>query len=88
MNDWKSNKNLNQKRKRSGKESKIEDALLEWFFDKRALNVPISELLLNQKVEDLAYQFNITYFKDTNSWLCRWKERNQIKKKKKSWWSK
>ena len=46
LNDWKCNKNLNQKRKHSEKESEIEDALLEWFSEKRAHNVPISGLLL------------------------------------------
>ena len=77
LNDWKWNKNLNQKRKRSGKESKIEDALLEWFSEKRARNVPISGLLLEQKAEDLARQFKINDFKAINGWLCKWKERNQ-----------
>lgn len=81
-NDWKCNKNLNQKRKRTGKESEVEDALLQWFAEKRACNVPISGLLLNQKAEDLARQLNITDFKATNGWLCRWKERNQISFKK------
>ena len=41
-NDWKCNKNLNQKRKCSGKESEIKDALLERFSEKRSCNDPLS----------------------------------------------
>ena len=78
LNDWKCNNNLNQKRKRFGKESEIEDALLEWFSEKRALNIPISGLILGQKAEDLAPQFKINDFKATNGWLCRWKVKNEI----------
>ena len=70
------NKNLNQKRKRSGKESEIEDVLLEWFSEKRARSVPISGLLLKQEAEDLAHQFKINDFKATNGWLFRWKVKN------------
>ena len=42
LNDWKCNKNLNQKRKLSGKEFEIEDALLERFSEKRARTDPFS----------------------------------------------
>ena len=47
----KCNRNLNQKRKWTGKESEIEDALFERFSEKLAHNVSISGLLLNQKAE-------------------------------------
>ena len=63
MNDWKCNRNLNEKQKCPGKESEIENALLEWFFKKRARNIPISGLLLKQKAEDLARQFKIIVLK-------------------------
>ena len=66
MNDWKRNKNLNQKRKRSGKESETEKALLEGFSEKRVRIVAISGLLLEQKAEDSAHQFKINDFKTTN----------------------
>ena len=82
LNDWKCNKNLNQKRKRSEKESETEDALLEWFPEKKARNVPIEWLLLEQNVEDLARQFKINYFKAASGWLRRWKIGNQIYLKK------
>ena len=63
-------------------ESEIEDGLFEWFPEKRAHNVPISGLLLEQKAEDLVRQFKINGFKATNGWLFRWKVRNQIHLKK------
>ena len=65
MNDWKRNKNLKHENVLE-KESDIENSLLECFSEKRTRNIPISRLLLNQKVVDLAGQFNTIDFKVTN----------------------
>lgn len=78
LNAVKRNANPNLKRQRSGKEAAIEEALLRWFYEAQALNVPINGLILSQKAEDLARELNISNFKVTNGWMCRWKKRNQI----------
>ena len=82
MNDWKYNKNLNQKQKRSGKKSEIEDVPLEWFSKKRARNVPMIGLLFQHKAEDLSRQFKIKDFKPTNGWLYGCKKPNLFLQKK------
>lgn len=78
LNAIKRNANPNLKRQRSGKEAAIEDALLRWFYEVQALNAPINGIILSQKAEDIARELNISNFKVTNGWLCRWKKRNQI----------
>ena len=67
-----------KRRKRCEKESQIEDALLQWFSEKLALNNPVCGFLLKQKAKALARQFKINDFKAINVWLFRRKVRNQI----------
>lgn len=78
MDEWRGNTNTNMKRKRCGKESAVEEALLKWFQDKRKCHVPISGLVLEEKANEIAKILNIDDFKATSGWLSRWKSRNQI----------
>lgn len=78
LNAVKRNANPNRKRQRFGKVAAIEEALLQWFYEARTLKVPINDLILSQKAEDIARELNINNFKVTNGWMCRWKKRNQI----------
>lgn len=72
------NANPNLKRQRSGKQAAIEEALLRWFYEIQAIDGPINDLMLSQKAVDIARELNVSNFKVTNGWLCRWKKRNQI----------
>lgn len=72
------NANPNLKRQRSGKQAAIEEALLRWFYEIQAIDGPINDLILSQKAVDIARELNVSNFKVTNGWLCRWKKRNQI----------
>lgn len=78
LNAVKRNANPNRKRQRFGKVAAIEEALLQWFYEAQTLKVPINDLILGQKAEDIALELNINNFKVTNGWMCRWKKRNQI----------
>ena len=82
LNAMKCNANPNLKRQRSGKEATVEEALLRWFNEVQALGVPINGIILSKKAADIAQELNISNFKATNGWLCRWKKRNQISFKK------
>ena len=82
LQDWQNNSNLDRKRKRTGKAEKVEKALLRWFAQARSRQLPISGPLLTEKATQLAEGLGIQDFKATDSWLQRWKERNNIKFKK------
>lgn len=82
INDWRANSKSTQKRKRSGRDSDVEQALAEWFTEKRARNVAISGPVLKEKAEEIAENFGNANFKATNGWFCRWKNRSQVSFKK------
>jgi len=82
LQDWQNNSNLDRKRKRTGKAEDVEEALLRWFAQARSRQLPISGPLLTEKATQLAEGLGIQDFKATDSWLQRWKERNNIKFKK------
>jgi hypothetical protein len=48
--------------------------LLEWFRQKRALNIPIQGPVLRQKAEEIALKLN-TEFTPSNGWLDRFRKR-------------
>ena len=65
---------LGRKKLKTSKYEKIEGVLLEWFTQKRALNIPIQGPLLKQKADEIALQLNIN-FKPSNGWLEIFKKR-------------
>ena len=65
----------------------VEEALYMWFYSKRALNIPISDDLLRDKVKDFCDLFKceeelrekIDNFRCSNGWLAKFKSRYNIK---------
>jgi len=57
----------NIKRKRTGKDGEVEDALMEWYEFAKRRRVPLSGPTLCQKAEDLAWS-RVTELAITNSW--------------------
>jgi len=56
---------------------------LRWFAQARSRQLPISGPLLCEEATQLAESLRIEEFRATDGWLQRWKERNNIKLKKK-----
>ncbi|XP_019624404.1 PREDICTED: tigger transposable element-derived protein 6-like [Branchiostoma belcheri] len=78
MRQWECNSNPNRKRKREGKSGEVEEALMRWFVNARAKNVPLSGPILMEKARQLAESLGDENFKPTDGWLGRWKQRNGI----------
>lgn len=72
------NEQRGRKRKRSGQNNDVDQALKEWFFMAREKNLPISGPLLKTKAEELARIMNKTDFRATNGWFSRWLKRENI----------
>uniref|UniRef100_V5G286 Tigger transposable element-derived protein 4 n=1 Tax=Anoplophora glabripennis TaxID=217634 RepID=V5G286_ANOGL len=68
-----------QKRKRTGKDPDVEDALLEWFTIVTGCGVQVIGPMLHGKAEDLARKLGHEEFTATDGWLNRWKGRHTIK---------
>nr|AOE48153.1 CENP-B-like protein 1 [Locusta migratoria] len=62
-----------RKKLKTGKYEQVEVVLLEWFRQKRALNLPIDGNILRKKAVDIALKLNID-FKPSNGWLYRFKK--------------
>lgn len=58
--------------------SDVDQALLKWFQQQRALNLPISGPILKIKAEILAKHLGVENFVCSNGWLTRFKERHRI----------
>ena len=59
----------------------MENYLVEWFLDKRQLNVPINGPILMAKANEFAsmcLDVRCRDFKPSNGWLGRFKKRNNI----------
>ncbi|XP_029460970.1 tigger transposable element-derived protein 3-like [Rhinatrema bivittatum] len=77
LSEWLKGGNQDRKRKRDGKDARIEDALFRWFTAARDHGIPISGPVLMEKARDLAVAMGIE-FEPTSGWLSRWKKRNNI----------
>ncbi|XP_062566667.1 tigger transposable element-derived protein 4-like [Saccostrea cucullata] len=69
---------LSRKSHRSVPHETVDAALLEWFYEKRQENIPISGPILLQKSEDLAKKLGDHSFKSNTGWLDRFKNRHGI----------
>ena len=67
-----------RKRFRYSKNENIDEALYEWFKEKRAMNIAVNGPILMEKAEDFACLYNIGDFKSNNDWFDRWKKRYNI----------
>lgn len=56
----------------------MEDALLIWFKQARALNIPVSGPILKEKAKKLALVLGYVEFQCSDGWLDRFKKRNGI----------
>lgn len=65
---------LDRKKQKPGKYDKVEIVLLEWFRQKRALNLPLSGPIIREKAEDIARRLNVE-FTASNGWIDRFKKR-------------
>ena len=63
---------------RSSSHVNVENALLDWFKEKRNQNIPLSGPILLSKAEDLAQKLSDNSFKGNTGWLDRFKARHGI----------
>ncbi|XP_048006503.1 tigger transposable element-derived protein 4-like [Leguminivora glycinivorella] len=61
-----------------GKFEKLENVLVEWLHQARALNLPISGPILCEKARKIAENLQITDFTESNGWIDRFKNRHGI----------
>lgn len=75
-----SNANLQRKRKRESPHEEVGDALVLWFQQMLAKNVPINGPLMLEKAKQLALELGHEDFDPDRNWLDRLKKRHNIKK--------
>lgn len=78
---WDNLKNVfvsKSKRARSSQYTALDDALLQWFKQQRALNIPINGPVLESKANDFAAKIKMDGFTCSNSWIQRFRERHGI----------
>lgn len=63
---------------RTDRSVELDKSVFEWFSRKRALNLPVSGPLLQEKARDLAEKLGITDFKASNGWLEKFKSCHNI----------
>ena len=71
-----------RKRKRSGKDPAVDEAMVQWISASREKNAPLSGPLVMQKAEEMAKKMGKETFKATNGWFERFKKREGLKTKK------
>ena len=76
------NELMTRKRKRSGKDEQVDQALKKWFMEVREKDACVNGPLLKQKAEELARKMGKESFKATNGWFCRWLQRENVTYKK------
>ncbi|XP_067882261.1 tigger transposable element-derived protein 6-like isoform X2 [Heterodontus francisci] len=74
--EWHNNCNPDRKRKREGRDSDVDTALLQWFQIARAQHVLVSDEVLAAKAKGLADAMQIRNFVPTVGWINRWKARH------------
>lgn len=67
-----------RKRLRRATYADVEEALLKWFVDARARNIPISGPMMLAKAKDFAFLLDFPDFCPGNGWLHRFKVRHGI----------
>ncbi|KAJ1184176.1 hypothetical protein NDU88_000986 [Pleurodeles waltl] len=77
LTEWLKGGNQDRKRKRDGKDARIEDALFQWFTAAHEHGIPVSGPMLMEKARDLAIAMGVE-FEPTSGWLSRWKKRNNV----------
>ena len=67
-----------RKRARTAKHSEVDEALLMWFKQKSAMNVPIGGPLMKTKANEFAKELGIVDWEASEGWLHRFKERHGL----------
>lgn len=70
------------KKAKKGELKDVEEAVLKWFTQCRAKNVPITGPLLQEKAQQFAAQLGHADFRASNGWLYRFQNRHDINCKK------
>ncbi|GBM15367.1 Tigger transposable element-derived protein 6 [Araneus ventricosus] len=58
--------------------SEIDEVLMKWFRSARAKNIPVSGVLLQEKVRELGESLGLETFKASNGWLEKFRTRHNI----------
>lgn len=69
---------MDRKRLRKATYADVEDALLKWFVDARARNIPLSGPMMLGKAKDFAFLWVFPEFCPGNGWLHQFKVRHGI----------
>ena len=56
----------------------INGAVLEWYFEMRDQNIPLSGSMVKKRALECAKEFNLDSFKASDSWLYSWKLKNNV----------
>lgn len=67
-----------RKRLRLGDFQRVDSAVLTWFKDVRAQNVPVSGPMIQEKAREFAAILDVTDFEASSGWLHRFRQRNAI----------
>ncbi|NXN10499.1 TIGD3 protein, partial [Indicator maculatus] len=82
LSEWHRNGDPERKRKREGKDTALEAALLHWVQGARATDLPISGSVLQLKAKHLAEALGRPILEPSGSWLARFEARHSLAFKK------
>ncbi|XP_064475854.1 tigger transposable element-derived protein 6-like [Ornithodoros turicata] len=72
--------NVNAVRERSGREGKLEEALLTWFGDLRSCGAPVNDMMLIEKAKIFGARLGVPdAFQSSRGWLHRFKQPHVIR---------
>ncbi|GBN73667.1 hypothetical protein AVEN_242236-1 [Araneus ventricosus] len=74
---WVLNSNENLKFRKT-ETSENDEVLMKWFRSARAKNIPVSGVLLQEKVREVGESLGLETFKATNGWLEKFRTRHNI----------
>lgn len=67
-----------QQKIKHGKFEQLEEILLDWFNQARALNLPVNGNIVTEKAHEIAKRLNIDNFTGSGGWIDRFKTRHGI----------
>ncbi|GBM73955.1 hypothetical protein AVEN_29617-1 [Araneus ventricosus] len=74
---WILNSNENLKFRKT-ETSEIDEVLMKWFRSARAKNIPVSDVLLQEKAREVGESLRLETFKASNGWLEKFRTRHNI----------
>ncbi|GBO38468.1 Tigger transposable element-derived protein 6 [Araneus ventricosus] len=70
--------NLKEKHVKLRETSEIDEVLMKWFRSARAKNIPVSDVLLQEKARELGESMGLETFKASNGWMEKFRTRHNI----------